>query len=59
MKYKRLIKGCIWWLKVQNLYVKSKLKFITYDDMLKEIEVLENECKKYNVVNYIVQDYTN
>ena len=46
MKYKRLIKGCMWWLKVQNLYVKSKLKFITYDDMLKEIEVLENECKK-------------
>ena len=46
MKYKRLIKGCIWWLKVQNLYVKSKLKFITYDDMLKEIEVLENECKQ-------------
>ena len=46
MKYKRLLKGCIWWLKVEKLYVKSKLKLITYDDMLKEIEVLENECKK-------------
>ncbi len=46
MKYKRLLKGCIWWLKVKKLYVKSKLKLITYDDMLKEIEVLESECKK-------------
>lgn len=46
MKYKRLFKVCIWWLKVQKLYVKSKLKFITYDGMLKEIDILENEVKK-------------